>query len=55
LNILAWAAGFFIINTTYFMIAEEPALLKRFGQPYQAYKNSVPRWLPRLTPYKIEQ
>jgi protein-S-isoprenylcysteine O-methyltransferase Ste14 len=51
LNILAWAMIFFIINTTYFIIAEEPALHKRFGSAYQAYKNSVPRWFPRFTPY----
>jgi protein-S-isoprenylcysteine O-methyltransferase Ste14 len=28
---------------------EEPGLEKRFGQDYQAYKTSVPRWLPRLS------
>jgi protein-S-isoprenylcysteine O-methyltransferase Ste14 len=30
---------------------EEPLLLKRFGDDYDAYCRAVPRWLPRLTPY----
>jgi hypothetical protein len=25
---------------------------KRFGQPYQRYRKSVRRWIPRLTPYR---
>jgi protein-S-isoprenylcysteine O-methyltransferase Ste14 len=52
-NILILTVIFFLINTTYFILSEEPALYKRFGSEYQAYKNSVPRWFPRLTPYKI--
>jgi protein-S-isoprenylcysteine O-methyltransferase Ste14 len=27
---------------------EEPELRKRFGQSYEAYCRSVPRWLPKL-------
>jgi protein-S-isoprenylcysteine O-methyltransferase Ste14 len=29
---------------------EEPTLARRFGSEYEAYRESVPRWLPRLTP-----
>ncbi len=29
---------------------EEPALTRRYAEYYLAYKRSVPRWLPRLTP-----
>ncbi len=50
-SILAWAILFFIINTTYFLISEEPALLKRFGKDYEQYKQHVPRWIPRLRPH----
>jgi protein-S-isoprenylcysteine O-methyltransferase Ste14 len=31
---------------------EEPTLRKRYGQEYDEFKRNVPRWLPRLTPWK---
>jgi protein-S-isoprenylcysteine O-methyltransferase Ste14 len=51
-SILLWAAIFFSINTIYFITSEEPGLLTRFGKDYRAYKRHVPRWVPRITPYK---
>lgn len=51
LALLGWAIGFFLLNTAYFMFSEEPALMRRFGDPYLRYKAAVPRWVPRLTPY----
>jgi protein-S-isoprenylcysteine O-methyltransferase Ste14 len=50
-NILIWAGIFFLINTTYFLLKEEPDLYKRFGEDYLEYKRNVPRWIPRLKPY----
>lgn len=47
-NILIWDGLFFIINTTYFILKEEPDLEKRFGEPYKKYKQEVPRWIPKL-------
>lgn len=52
LNILIWAACFFIMNTIYFIFSEEPGLKKRFGKEYEEYKRNVPRWIPRRHPYK---
>lgn len=52
--VLEWAGAFFVINTVYFLILEEPQLEKRFGSDYREYKNNVNRWLPRLTPYRGE-
>lgn len=50
---IAWlAAAFFVINTIYFITSEEPGLEKRFGEEYIEYKRNVPRWLPRLKPWK---
>lgn len=49
--LLKWAATFFVINTIYFIVSEEPGLEKRFGEEYLNYKKQVSRWLPRLTPY----
>lgn len=31
---------------------EEPTLRGQFGDSYEAYKRAVPRWLPRLTPWR---
>jgi protein-S-isoprenylcysteine O-methyltransferase Ste14 len=30
---------------------EEPALSRRFGSEYEAYRREVPRWWPRKTPW----
>ena len=51
-SILTWAALFFLINTVYFIFSEEPGLEKRFGDEYREYKRKVPRWIPRLRPWK---
>jgi protein-S-isoprenylcysteine O-methyltransferase Ste14 len=51
-NILIWAGAFFLINTVYFMVSEEPGLERRFGDEYREYKKHVSRWLPRFTPYE---
>jgi protein-S-isoprenylcysteine O-methyltransferase Ste14 len=50
--ILAWAALFIVINFAYFLLSEEPGLEHRFGDEYRAYKRSVPRWVPRRTPWE---
>lgn len=49
--LLKWAAAFFVINTIYFIIYEEPGLEERFGKEYSDYKNKVSRWIPRFTPF----
>ena len=52
-NILAWAVAFFIINTLYFIFVEERSMMQRFGGDYLKYKKHVPRWLPRLRPFRL--
>lgn len=46
------AALTFAINTIYFIFSEEPGLEKRFGAEYIEYKQNVPRWIPRLKPWR---
>lgn len=41
------AVVFFLINTAYFILKEEPALLNRFGDAYRSYQRDVPRWIPK--------
>lgn len=50
--IFAWALFFFTINFIYFIVKEEPDLVKRFGVDYEKYKKNVPRWIPRSTPWE---
>ncbi len=47
-----WALFFFAANMIYLPISEEPALLRRYGDPYRRYRENVPRWLPRITPWR---
>jgi protein-S-isoprenylcysteine O-methyltransferase Ste14 len=51
LPILLWMIAFFVLNTVYFVLSEEPELEKRYGKPYVDYKHNVSRWIPRLSPY----
>jgi protein-S-isoprenylcysteine O-methyltransferase Ste14 len=45
--IASWLIAFVVINHVYFVLSEEPGLERRFGSDYRAYRNRVPRWLPR--------
>lgn len=51
LLLLIWMLMFFIISSIYFVVKEEPDLVKRFGNDYVDYKKKVPRWIPKLKPY----
>lgn len=53
--LLKWSATFFIINTIYFIMYEEPCLAERFGGEYLTYKKNVSRWVPRLSPFDPEK
>jgi protein-S-isoprenylcysteine O-methyltransferase Ste14 len=46
-GLLVWSAIFFAANQVFFLIYEEPALERRFGDEYGEYRREVPRWLPR--------
>jgi protein-S-isoprenylcysteine O-methyltransferase Ste14 len=47
LRLGVWAALFVAVNHVYFVLSEEPGLVKRFGAEYERYRREVPRWLPR--------
>jgi len=50
-DLLAWFAVFLAANAVYFPLVEEKGLARRFGADYARYKDNVPRWLPRPTPW----
>ncbi len=38
-----------------FVVAyEEPTLERTFGREYEAFRAAVPRWIPRMTPWRSE-
>jgi protein-S-isoprenylcysteine O-methyltransferase Ste14 len=52
LGLLLYAAAFWLIAAVFVRWYEEPALTRRFGADYEAYRHAVPAWWPRLRPWK---
>jgi protein-S-isoprenylcysteine O-methyltransferase Ste14 len=50
--LLVWFCIFLALNLVYIPIVEEPGLERRFGKDYEHYERNVPRWIPRLRPWK---
>ncbi len=50
--LFAWAVVFAGANAIYIPLSEEPGLERRFGEDYRRYRANVPRWLPRLSPWR---
>src|SRR5262249_41614672 len=38
-----------------FVVYEEPTLQRTFGAEYESFCANVPRWIPRLTPWRAPQ
>lgn len=51
-DLALWLLIFCLANALYIPYSEEPGLLKRFGKEYEEYARNVPRWVPRITPWK---
>ena len=45
---LAYAVVVFLIFYLFVTLYEEPTLKKKFGEVYENYRKSVPRWIPKL-------
>lgn len=48
-GILVYAALLLLAIHLFIILVEEPGLKRRFGAPYAAYLESVPRWCPRVS------
>ena len=46
--LLAYAALCFTAAYLFVIFYEEPTLQRQFGESYEEYRRSVPRWIPRL-------
>jgi protein-S-isoprenylcysteine O-methyltransferase Ste14 len=47
-----WAAVFLATTATFVTLYEQPKLQEQFGESYERYRQAVPGWWPRLTPYR---
>lgn len=47
-----WLVAFVAAVTLFVIGYEEPTLRRTYGATYDAYAAAVPRWLPRLTPWR---
>jgi len=50
--LFGYAALVFLLFCIFVMLYEEPVLRRKFGDSYERYCKTVPRWLPRLTKRK---
>jgi protein-S-isoprenylcysteine O-methyltransferase Ste14 len=46
-GLVAYAGGFWLLTALFVAGYEEPALRRRFGAEYEAYRRDVAAWLPR--------
>jgi protein-S-isoprenylcysteine O-methyltransferase Ste14 len=51
-HLLAYAAAMLTMLHFFVIFYEESSLLRRFGEPYQDYLRTVPRWFPRFRAMK---
>jgi protein-S-isoprenylcysteine O-methyltransferase Ste14 len=52
LSLLELGAAFWLATHLFVVVYEEPTLEETFGAKYQAYRASVPRWIPRISPWR---
>lgn len=50
-RLLVYAMGVWLLVAWFVRGYEEPALDRRFGEQYAAYRRAVPTWRPRLHPW----
>lgn len=55
LTLLLYAAIIWIAVHLFIVSFEERRLKREFGEQYAAYCENVPRWIPRLTPWRPEK
>lgn len=49
LHLVEYAGLMLLIAHVFVVFYEEPTLHRQFGKSYDAYRRSVPRWIPKLT------
>jgi len=52
-RVLVYGALLWLFFHMAVFVSEEPTLRQSFGAEYEIYCANVPRWLPRLTPWRV--
>lgn len=52
-RLLWYAALLWLFFHLFVLVYEEPTLEQTFGAQYEAFRANVPRWIPRLTPWRV--
>ncbi len=47
-----YSALFWLACHVFVVMYEEPSLKRTFEAEYEAFQANVPRWIPRLTPWR---
>ena len=53
-RLIVWGALLWLSFHAVVVAQEEPSLEELFGKEYEAYRAAVPRWIPRMTPWRPE-
>ena len=51
-RVLLYGAAIWVGFYLFVLIYEEPTLLNAYGREYEEFRSNVPRWIPRLRPWK---
>lgn len=51
-GVAVWLLMFLTAVIAFVRVYEEPSLTEKFGASYERYREAVPGWWPRLTPYR---
>jgi protein-S-isoprenylcysteine O-methyltransferase Ste14 len=54
-RLIVYGAGLWLFFHLVVVAAEEPALQQVFGDDYAAFRAAVPRWIPRLAPWRPDR
>ena len=53
-RLIGYGALFWLACHLFVVLYEEPTLEQTFGPEYRSYRANVPRWLPRLLPWRAQ-
>jgi len=52
IGVFEYAVVAWLVAHLFVLTYEEPTLRKTFGAEYESFRENVPRWMPRLTPWR---
>jgi protein-S-isoprenylcysteine O-methyltransferase Ste14 len=53
-RLIVYGALLWLSFHVFVVVYEEPALEHTFGKEFEAFRAAVPRWIPRVTPWRPE-